>query len=233
MVLANWGVLYLKIGAFERAVQSFSRARTIFFHLHDLRGRTICAVNLGMAAYSLNRYEAARRISRTALKLASELGTPALTCAALSNLGAAERELDDLPNAIAHCEESMQLRREKASVDIASDLADLGLTYLRAANLPAATGIAREILELDSVPLETVMYPQAVLWSAARIFAAAELGGPYAEALSRAFTLRRGRIEAIPGGSSREMYRELQCNREILAATRAQSDDFRTAALQT
>ncbi len=222
-VLVNAGVLDLKIGEFARALRSLAHARLIFGKLRDMRGRTVCTINLGMAAYCLNRFESARRISRMALALANELGSPALICAALANLGAAERELDDLPNALAHCEESMRLRRAKASVDIASDLADLGLTYLRASDLTSAVEIAREIVSLERTSLETVMYPQDVLWSAARIFLAARLREPYAQALNRAASLRRERIEAIPAGHSRETYCKLRFNREISAAAESAS----------
>jgi len=233
MVLANAGVLHLKVGEFELAVRSFVRARVIFFRLGDLRGRTICSINLGMAAYCTSRYASARRISGIALKLATELGTPALICAALSNLGAAERESGDLPAALAHCEESMHLRRAKASVDIASDLADLGLTYLASGNLPEAVAIATEISTLERALLESVMYPQGVMWSAARIFAAARHEESYLRALGRASALRAERIEAIAPGPSRETYRGMLCNREILGASQGESDGVRTRCLHT
>jgi DNA-binding SARP family transcriptional activator/energy-coupling factor transporter ATP-binding protein EcfA2 len=215
MVLVNTGVLLLKVGGLASALQSFVRSRVLFHRLRDLRGRTICTINLGMTAYLMGRFEAARRISRAARTLAEELGTPALVCAALSNLGAAERELDDLPSALRHCEQSMRLRREKAATDIASDLADLGLTYLRCENLPAALAVANEICALEDGALESVMYPQEVMWKVACIFAGAQLGIAYRKALKRAGELRQARIDAIPAGSLRESYGELRFNQEI------------------
>ena len=218
MVLVNGGVLGLKIGEFAGALECFARSRRLFLRLKDLRGLTVCAVNLGMTAYLLNRFHAARRILRNAVRLTKLLGAPLLTCAALSNLGAAERELGDLPSALEHCEESMRLRREKAPTDMASDLADLGLTYLRAANVDAAVGIAAEIVRLDDGALQNVMYPQDVLWSAARIFVAARLDEQYREALERAFALRSARVAAFTSEAGRERYRALRFNREIEAA---------------
>lgn len=231
MVLVNGGVLFLKIGDFTRALECFRRSRHLFLRLKDLRGLTICAINLGMTAYLLDRFPTARRILRSALRPAEQLGAPILTCAALSNLGAAERELGDLPNALEHCERSMRLRREKAPSDMASDLADLGLTYLRAANIDAAVGIATEIECLDDAALQSIMYPQHVLWSAAQMFAAAHLDDRHREALERAFALRSARVAAFTSEAGRETYRALRFNREIEAAM-AQSDAVRTGILR-
>ncbi len=193
MVLVNGGGLCLKIGEFAGALECFRRSRRLFLRLKDLRGLTACAINLGMTAYLLNRFHAARRILQAAVRPAEQLGAPLLTCAALSNLGAAERELGNLRSALEHCEESMRLRREKAPTDMASDLADLGLTYLHAANVDAAVAIAAEIARLDDTALQSMMYPQHVLWSAAQMFAAAHLDERYREALERAFALRCAR----------------------------------------
>jgi DNA-binding SARP family transcriptional activator/predicted ATPase len=231
MVLVNGGVLFLKIGEFTRALESFRRSRRLFLRLKDLRGLTICAINLGMVAYLLDRFPTARRILRSALRPAEQLGAPILTCAALSNLGAAERELGDLPNALEHCERSMRLRREKAPSDMASDLADLGLTYLHAANIDAAVGIATEIGCLDDAALQSIMYPQHVLWSAAQMFAAAHLDDRYRVALERAVALRSARVAAFTSEAGRETYRALRFNREIEAAM-AQSDGVRTGILR-
>ena len=231
IVLVNSGVLYLKIGDFTSALTCFRRSRRLFLRLKDLRGLTICAINLGMTAYLLDRFGAARRILQSAVHPAEDLGAPLLTCAALSNLGAAERELGDLPNALAHAEESMRLRREKAPSDMASDLADLGLTYLRAANIGAAVDIATEIVGSSDASLESIMYPQHVLWNAAKIFAAAELDDRYREALKRAFAFQTARVAAFTNEAGRETYRALRFNREIEAAM-MQSDAVRTGSLR-
>lgn len=231
MVLVNGGVLFLKIGAFESALESFKRSRRLFVRLKDLRGLTICAINLGMTAYLLDRFSTARRILRSALPLAEQLGAPILTCAALSNLGAAERELGDLPKAIEYCERSMRLRREKAPSDMASDLADLGLTYLRAARIDAAVDIATEIVAADDAALASIMYPQHVMWSAAQMFAAANLDDRYREALERAYAFRAARVAAFTSEEGREIYRALRFNREIEAAMK-QSDAVRTGLLR-
>lgn len=227
MVLVNGGVLCLKTGEFPRALECFRRSRRLFLRLKDLRGLTVCAINLGMTAYLLDRFAAARRILQASVRPAVQLGAPLLTCAALSNLGAAERELGDLPSALEHCEESMRLRREKAPSDMASDLADLGLTYLRAANIDAAVSIATEIVHLDDAALQSIMYPQHVLWSAAQMFAAAYLNERYRQALERASTLRSARVAAFTSEAGQERYRALRFNREIEAAM-AQSDAVRT-----
>ena len=116
-------------------------------------------------------------------------------------------------------------------MDIGSDLADMGLTYLRAGDVRAACAIAEEIEALPAPALESVMFPQNVLWSAAQIYAAAQLQEPYERALQRATAMYDERCAKIPEGPWRETYRLLFFNRQIHEAdAQAQhSDAIRTA----
>ena len=229
VVLLNTGLLYLKIGEHAQALRALKSARSVFAELNDLRGLTVCALNLGMAAYLRGRFGAALRISQKAVALAHRLGSAQLECTALGNVGAAERELGQRAASLAHSEAALEMRRRIAPMDIGSDLADMGLTYLRADELEAACAIAEEIEALPAPALESVMFPQNVLWSAAQIYAAAEQPEAYDRTVRRAATMSDERCAKIPPGPWRDTYRQLFFNRELSEARQRHSDAFRTA----
>jgi tetratricopeptide (TPR) repeat protein len=219
VVSFNTGLLFLKVGEYERALSGFKQANEIFALVNDLRGRAVCAVNVGMLAYFQRRYAASRRLSLQALQRARQLSSPYLESAALGNLGAAERELNMLPEAIAHCEEALRIKRGMAgTADIGSDLADLGLTYLRAGNRTAAIAAADEILSLGNDSLESVMYPQNVIWNASQIYGALGLQQEQQAAVRRASAALDKRRALIPDDAWRRTYDDLPFNRAIKAA---------------
>ena len=74
IVLLNTGLLYLKIGEHAQALGALKSARTVFADVNDLRGLTVCALNLGMAAYLRGRFGAALRLSQKAVALAHRSG---------------------------------------------------------------------------------------------------------------------------------------------------------------
>jgi DNA-binding SARP family transcriptional activator len=228
IVLLNSGLLYLKIGRHAEALGALRSARAIFLEADDLRGLTICALNLGMAAYLRGRFGAALRLSRKAVALARRLGNPQLECSALGNVGAAERELGEREASLTHSEAALEQRRRMAPMDIGSDLADMGLTYLRAGDVGAARAIAEEIEALPAPALESVMFPQNVLWSAAQIYAAGELDEAYGRALRRAVELYEDRRAKIPDGPWRHTYALLPFNRDMCEAAARHSDALRT-----
>lgn len=219
VVMFNTGLLFLKVGEYGRALSGFRQANEIFTVLNDLRGRAVCAVNVGMLAYFQQRYAASRRLSQQALQRSRQLNSPYLESAALGNLGAAERELEMLPEAIEHCEEALRIKRGMTSTaDIGSDLADLGLTYLRAGDRRAAIAAADEILSLGNDSLESVMYPQNVIWNAAQIYGALGLEQEQLAAVRRASAALDKRRALIPDDAWRRTYDELPFNVAIKAA---------------
>lgn len=223
IVLLNTGLLYLKIGEHAEALGALKRARAIFLELNDLRGLTICALNLGMAAFLRGRFGAALRLSGRAVTLAHRLGNPQLECSALGNVGAAERELGQREGSLTHSEAALSQRRQMAPMDIGSDLADMGLTYLRAGELKRACAIAEEIEALPAPALESVMFPQNVLWSAAQIYDAATLVEAHGRTLARAVALYEERLAKIPDGPWRQTYGRLFFNRNICEAAARRS----------
>ena len=227
IVLLNTGLLYLKFGEHAEALRALRSARAIFLDVNDLRGLTICALNLGMAAFLRGRFGAALRLSRKALALALRLGNPQLGCSALGNVGAAERELGEREASVTHSEAALDQRRRMAPMDIGSDLADMGLTYLRAGDVLGACAIAEEIEALPTPALESVMFPQNVLWSAAQIYDAAGRPEAYGRSLRRAVAAYEARRAKIPEGPWRRAYAVLSFNRSMCEAAR-QSDALRT-----
>jgi hypothetical protein len=105
----------------------------------------------------------------------------------------------------------------------------MGLTYLRAGDLEQACAIAGEIEALPATALESVMFPQNVLWSAARIYAAARHPESYVRVLRRAVAIYEERVAKIPDGPWRRTYGRLSFNRDICEAQARQSDALRTA----
>lgn len=220
-ILVNRGLLLIKVGQYEDALDAFRRARVIFSQSNDLRGLTICAINVGMVAFLQRRYESARRLSRRAVELSTRLGMPHLLCVSLGNLGASERELFDLENAVTHSEEALRLRRRIAPADIGSDLADMGLTYLRTGELRKSSRLADEIARLGTPALNSVIFPQNVLWIAAQIYRDAQKPDRYLDLLARAARSRDERLALVPEGSWRDRYRALPFNGEIQSALEA------------
>jgi tetratricopeptide (TPR) repeat protein len=220
-ILVNKGLLLIKVGQNDDALDAFRRARVIFVQSDDLRGLTICTINVGMVAFLQRRFGSARRLSQRAVEMSTRLGMPHLRCVSLGNLGASERELLDIDNAIAHSEEALRLRRRIAPADIASDLADMGLTYLRAGRLRESTRLADEISRIEASALNSVIFPQNVLWIAAQIYDESQKPDRYLDLLARAARSRDERLDCVPDGAWRDRYRSLPFNGEIQAALEA------------
>ncbi len=218
IVCFNTGTLFIKIGEHERALESFSRAGAVFSALKDLRGLTVCAINLGMVAYFQRRYATASRLFTRAMHLEQQSRSPHLHSVALANLGAVERETGSLARALSYQEEALRLRRSIAPVDMGSDLADMGLTYLRVGDLHAALRIADEIMALEPADLESVMFPQNVLWIVAQIYGACSFADRRRAVLQRALRMREERLSAIPPGPWRKTYEALPFNQEMAVA---------------
>jgi tetratricopeptide (TPR) repeat protein len=217
IVSLNSGLLHLKTGEHAEALSGLKRARAIFLAVDDLRGLTICALDLGMAAYLRGRFAAALRLSQRAVALAQRLGNPQLECSALGNVGAAERELGEREASLLHCETALDQRRRMAPLDIGSDLADMGLTYLRAGDMIRACAVAQEIEALPESALASVMFPQNVLWSAAQVYAAAQCDDAYERTLCRALALYEARRADIRAGSPQQTYAQTHVLGRVVA----------------
>lgn len=219
-VLINAGLLALvHLGRYDEARAAFEQADEIFRRLDDLRGQTIAALNLGMAAAYQEDYPAAKAAAQRALELARSMSSRPLEANALGNLGAAERELGELSQAIEHMEAGLAIRRELGqAAELGADLCDLTVAYLRAGRLEDARLAAQELLELHAAAAEAMMHPQYVLWAAAQTYEALGETQRAQELLTQAHRTLQERANAIPDPESRATFLALPFNRQIRAA---------------
>ncbi|RPI30703.1 MAG: hypothetical protein EHM70_13215 [Chloroflexota bacterium] len=218
-VLVNTGILDVRLGRYTEGQGAFERAGALFEALEDLRGQAVCALNLCMAAFFRGEYAAARSAARDGLDLAHRMQSQVMEANALSNLGAAERELGELNEAIAHMEAGMRLHRSLGqSAELGTDLCDLVIAYLRRGSLDAARFASSEMMEIYAQDAQAMVHPQYILWAAALVSRA---GGDQtgAEALlKQACTVMQEKSAAIPDDESRATFLELPFNREIRLA---------------
>ena len=218
-VLVNTGVLATRLGHYAEGQLAFEQAGELFQILEDVRGQAVCALNLCMAAYFQGEFVIARGAAARGLELARQMSSQVMEANALANLGAAERELGQLPGAIAHMEAGLAIRRTLGQVaELGTDLCDLVIAYVRQGSLEAAQRSVVEMLDIYSQHEQAMMHPQYILWAAAQTFRAAGEQARAREYLERACAVMQGRARAIPNDDSRASFLELPFNREIRLA---------------
>ncbi|HMA37374.1 MAG TPA: AAA family ATPase [Chloroflexia bacterium] len=219
-VLVNAAMLGANLGQYADAIAASRRAEGLFQALDDMRGQTTSLVNIAEHALRQGDYRTAKEAGARGLDLARTLKSPMLEAYALANLGAAERELGQLEPAIAHMEAGLEIRRTtgQVAVELATDLCDLALAYLRAGRLAAAQQAVDEMLALLAADPTHMTHPQFILWVAAQTYRA--LGQPEkAHALlAQAYQVLQERAAAIPDPESRATFAQLPYNRDLRAA---------------
>lgn len=96
--------------------------------MNNVRGQLISVLNLGMTAFFVGNFAEAKAAGECGLTLAHAINSPVMEANALANLGAAERELGELPQAIEHRQAGLALRRPLGQpADLGTDLYDLTL----------------------------------------------------------------------------------------------------------
>jgi predicted ATPase/DNA-binding SARP family transcriptional activator len=219
-VLVNQGMLSSNLGHHTEAVGASLQAESLFGSLNDVRGQTVCAVNIALYAMRDGDHARARAAGMRGLRLARMMKSQVMQAYALSNIGAAEREMGRLGPAIKHMEAGLALRRAlgQQPVELATDLCDLTIAYLRAGNLPSAERITGEMLGILAADPDHMTYPQYILWAAAQTYR--DLGRPARarELLGEAHKVLLDKVSAIPDPESQASFLELPHNRELLAA---------------
>jgi tetratricopeptide (TPR) repeat protein len=113
---------------------------------------------------------------------------------ALANLGAAERDLGRLRDALAHMEEGLQSQLSLGRLpDAVSDLADIALAHAMSGDFARAAAHIETILSIDRSWTNAAIFPPFPPWIAARILHARgdERAAPtlaWAAALTRDFS---------------------------------------------
>jgi tetratricopeptide (TPR) repeat protein len=216
-------MLAANLGHYAEAVGASQLAEELFKGLKDTRGQTVSLVNISSHSLRQGDYRVAQVAGTRALKLSRSMGNQVLEAYALANLGAAERELGQSARAIAHMEAGLSIRRAigqagQTAIELATDLCDLTVAYLRAGRLPEAQHTADEMLELLSADSEHMTYPQFILWVAAQTYRALGQEEYAGELLARAYHALQEKSAAIPDPASRETFAELPFNRELTSA---------------
>ncbi len=219
-VLVNAGMLAANLGHYAEAIEASMRAEALFKGLDDIRGQTVSLVNIAVHSLRKGDYRAARSSGIRALKSARIMKNPVFEAYALANLGAAELELGQSRQAITHMEEGLAIRREvgQAAVELATDLCDLTIAYLRAGNLASAQETADEMLNLLAADAEHMTYPQYILWAAAQTYRSLGQVERGNELLVRAYMVMQEKKDSIPDPDSRNTFAQLPYNRDLQAA---------------
>ncbi|MBI5568169.1 MAG: hypothetical protein HY870_24960, partial [Chloroflexi bacterium] len=223
-VMVNTSMLLVgRLGRYAEGLTLTRQADAIFRELNDVRGQAICALNEGMITLYLGDYAAGRTASRRGLELARQMNSRLMEANALANLGAAERELGNLPQAIAHMEAGLAIRRTLGQpAELGTDLCDLTVAYCRHGDLAAAQRTTAEMLKLYAQSEASMMHPQYILWAAAQTYRAVGDEARAQDLLQRAADVMRQRIADIPEAESQSSYYELPFNRQIVAAVERQ-----------
>ncbi len=223
-VMVNTTMLLVgRLGRYAEGLALIRRAEAIFRELNDVRGQAVCALNEGMITLYLEDYTAGRSASRRGLELARQMNSRLMEANALANLGAAERELGELPQAIAHMEAGLAIRRTLGQpAELGTDLCDLTVAYCRCDNLDAAQRATVEMLELYAQFEASMMHPQYILWAAAQTYRALGDEARAQDLLKRAADVMRQRAADIPDPESQSSYYDLPFNRQILVAVERQ-----------
>ncbi len=218
-VLINSGMLAVNLGRYDQGLESFRQAARLFEALNDVRGQAISILNLSYAALAQGNYTLAHTTALHSLELARQMKSTLLEASVLANIGAAERELGQLDQAIAHMEAGLALRRTiDQPAELGTDLCDLTIAYLRAGRLSDAQRSVAELLALKDTAEDQMLHPQYILWAAAQTYRATGDLPRAAELLHEAQQLLQHRADAIPDPESHTTFLNLAFNREILHA---------------
>jgi tetratricopeptide (TPR) repeat protein len=219
-VLVNAAMLAANLGQYADAILASRRAEGLFKDLDDLRGQAVSWVNIAGHALRQGDHRTAEAAGRRGLALARTMKSPVLEAYALANLGAAERELGQLDRAIGHMEAGLAIRRrlDQAAVELATDLCDLTIAYLRAGRHEAAQHTADEMLAVLAADPVHMTYPHFMLWAAAQTYRALGQPGRARDLLAQAYRVWQEKAAAIPDHASRRTFGQLPYNRELQAA---------------
>lgn len=229
VVLLNRGVFLSFISHFTEAEQSIADARQRFRTLKESRGEFVAVLDLGMVYYYTNRFAEAKASAEEALTLARQAGSVSFEAMALTNLGAAERELGSLRPAIEHMLAGIRNHDEMARpLDLIGDLTDLLAAYVRAGDGDAALRTAERIETLLAQAPDEPRFYHYVLFMLSMAYR--ETAPETARAfLERAYAAYVALSDAHPDDDSRAAFAAIAFNRDLLDAWRHDKWPGRTA----
>jgi DNA-binding SARP family transcriptional activator/tetratricopeptide (TPR) repeat protein len=218
-VLVNRGIHSVKVGLFDDADRSLRAALPYFRELKDRRGQAACAVNLSYLALLRGDPAEAQTQALAGIEHARSSEHAVYEAAALGNLGAAERDLGNLPQAIAHMKEGLEIRRRLTRpADYADDIAHLICAQLSAGDLSAVRELNAELAAPLLDESTVMLLPQFAHWISARAYRALGDEKSTNAAVERAYAILEEQSALIEGAAERATYLSLAVNREIRSA---------------
>lgn len=219
-VLLNAGLLAgNRLGRYAEALKQFRQAESLFVELNDLRGQMVSALNIGMTAFFSGNWAEAKTAAERGLTLARQMSSPVMEANALANLGAAERELGEVDQAIEHMQAGLAIRRSLGQPsDLGTDLCDLALAFLGAGKTDQACQAAKEMLDLYSKAPELMVRAEYMLWVASQTYDALGDKVRAHELLTEAYSTLQSKAAAIPDEESRTSFLAYSFNRQIACA---------------
>jgi tetratricopeptide (TPR) repeat protein len=138
--------------------------------VQDDRATTASLLNESFLALWQGRPHEARTLATQALERAERMQHASYRAQALSNLGAAERDLGLIDAGLAHMEEGIALQLPLGRLpDIVSDLADAALGHAIHGDLDRAAEHVERILLIDRTWTNAAIFPPFPPWVAARV----------------------------------------------------------------
>jgi tetratricopeptide (TPR) repeat protein len=210
------GNLHTSVGRFAQAIARFEAAAAIAASISYGYGVAACFNNISYTASLDGNFALARSAAFKALDAANSIESRSGRAHALISAGVAERELDDLANAIAHLEEGTAIERElNESVALGEDLCELIIALLRAGRTERASLLADEVLAMATDPDRQFSNPQLLFWTVATVRHATGQRARARALLAYARKALDERESAIPDPASRATFRGLRYNRAI------------------
>jgi DNA-binding SARP family transcriptional activator len=219
IALVNASLRNARLGLFASAIPAFERALAIFAAIGDVYGQAVCDINLSYSRLQLGDAALAKRLASQALACAEDVKNKVLVAEALANLGAAERDLGEVNEAIAHMEAGIaQQADDQRRGDRLNDRADLALAHLYRGDRSEAARIADDFTAGTPDDDALNMWPHKLSWYAARIYLAAGREDDARRFLERAYAVMRRRSENLSDAGERAELERLPLHRAIAAA---------------
>ncbi|WP_293069719.1 CHAT domain-containing tetratricopeptide repeat protein [Moorena sp. SIO4A5] len=137
--LFEQGLEQAKVSQFQKALESWQKALTIYREIGDQQGEANSLENLGIVYDNLGDYRKAIENYQQSLVIKREIGDRKGVANSLNNLGVAYYNLGNYPKAIEYYQQTLTIAREIGNRSgQASSLGNLGNAYLSLGDYPKA-----------------------------------------------------------------------------------------------
>jgi tetratricopeptide (TPR) repeat protein len=219
IALVNASLPAARLGLFASAAPGLERALAIFASAGDVYGQAVCTINLSYGCLQRGASEDAKRFAGLPLSYARTLQNKVFLAEALANLGAAERDLGELSEAVAHMQAGIaQQAPDVRRGDQLNDRADLALARFYAGAYDEAARMADDFIG-DAADEDVLnLWPHKLAWYAARIYRAVGRTADARRLVERAHAVMEKRARSLSNDREREEAASLPLHRSIAAA---------------